>query len=159
MSAERMLPSVTTSYSRAGGGVGDGVGAAEEVEDAHWVGLIISSGACQPQRVGGARCVWPYRPYRPHPMGRANLWALVILICAGARNAVTARAPSPSPGPSRPGSDRGPKQVRGGRVREGGGSRGVGWGGSGIRRARLVPKSLYTTCRGCRRASCYHATN
>ena len=37
------------------------------------------------------------------------LWALGILICAGARSAVTARALSPNPGPSRPGPDRDPR--------------------------------------------------
>jgi hypothetical protein len=43
------------------GGVGDGVGAAEEVEDAHWVGLGEQSGGCQPRRVRGrSRRAWRY---------------------------------------------------------------------------------------------------
>jgi hypothetical protein len=50
-----------------------------------------------------------------------RLWAPGILMCAGARSKATVRALSPSPGPSRPGPDRDPRQGR--RRREGGGSR------------------------------------
>jgi hypothetical protein len=85
------------------------------------VGLAVSprqdvSAACGLMSQVAAACSGCWR----------RLWALGILICAGARSAVTARALSPSPGPSRPGSDRDPRQ--GPRRREGGGSRrGVGW--------------------------------
>jgi hypothetical protein len=57
----------------------------------------------------------------------APVWALGIPIGAGVRSAVTVRALSPRPSPSRPGPDRDTKQVGGGWVREGGGIRWVDW--------------------------------
>ena len=78
-------------------------------------------GGVRAPRVGGVPGAVPWVAWAFAAIA-APVWALGIPIGAGVRSAVTVRALSPRPSPSRTGPDRDTKQVGGGWAREGGGS-------------------------------------